>query len=258
MTDAKRKKLAFVASPEAAAEAARDALSARYDGVAAEDADVIIALGGDGLMLASLHRFMDEGKPIFGMHHGSVGFLMNKFDEEGLAERVAEAKMTPLHPLEMTAIDADGKTHKALAINEVSLLRMKAQAAKLQIAIDGKTRMEELICDGALLATPAGSTAYNLSAHGPILPIDAKLLALTPISAFRPRRWRGALLPENAKVTFTALEADKRPISAVADHTEFRNVVEVSVRQSKAHNLLMLFDKDHSLDERILAEQFVP
>lgn len=258
MSETKRKTLAFVASPDASAEAARDALHARYNGVSPEEADVIVALGGDGLMLASLHAFMDQGKAIFGMNHGSVGFLMNRYDENGLAERIADAKMALLHPLEMTAKDADGNSHKALAINEVSLLRMTAHAAKLQISIDAKTRMEELTCDGALVATPAGSTAYNLSAHGPILPIDAKLLALTPISAFRPRRWRGALLPENAEVTFTALEAEKRPISAVADHSEFRNVIEVSVRQSKAHNLLMLFDKDHSLDERILAEQFVP
>ncbi len=258
VSDAKRKKLAFVASSDAAAEAACERLRARYDGVAPQEADVIIALGGDGLMLASLHKYMDDGKAIFGMNHGSVGFLMNRFDEDGLAERIADAKMAVLHPLEMTAIDKDGETHKALAINEVSLLRMTAQAAKLQISIDGKVRMEELTCDGALLATPAGSTAYNLSAHGPILPINAKLMALTPISAFRPRRWRGALLPENATVNFTALENEKRPISAVADHSEIRNVVEVSVRQSKAHNLLMLFDRDHGLDERILAEQFVP
>lgn len=258
MSDAKRKKLAFVASHDEAAEAARERLQARYNGVTPEQADVIVALGGDGLMLATLHDNMDQGKPIFGMNHGSVGFLMNRFDEDGLAERITDAKMAVLHPLEMTATDSDGKSHKALAINEVSLLRMTAQAAKLQIAIDGKMRMEELTCDGALIATPAGSTAYNLSAHGPILPIDAKLLALTPISAFRPRRWRGALLPENAKVTFTALENQKRPISAVADHSEFRNVVEVSIRQSKAHNLLMLFDRDHGLDERILTEQFVP
>ena len=220
--------------------------------------NLIIVIGGDGFMLQTLKKNKNSKKQFYGINSGNYGFLMNKFSEDGLAERVAEAKMTLLHPLEMTATDADGNSHTALAINEVSLLRMTAQAAKLQIAIDGKTRMEELICDGALLATPAGSTAYNLSAHGPILPIDAQLLALTPISAFRPRRWRGALLPENAKVTFTALEAEKRPISAVADHSEFRNVIEVSVRQSKAHNLLMLFDKDHSLDERILAEQFLP
>ncbi len=258
MAEPKRKKLAFVASSDAAAEAACEKLRARYDAVSPQEADVIVALGGDGLMLASLHDYMDDGKAIFGMNHGSVGFLMNRFDEDGLAERIADAKMAVLHPLEMTATDKNGETHTALAINEVSLLRMTAQAAKLQISIDGKMRMEELTCDGALLATPAGSTAYNLSAHGPILPIDAKLLALTPISAFRPRRWRGALLPENATVKFTALENEKRPISAVADHNEIRNVVEVTVRQSKAHNLLMLFDRDHSLDERILTEQFVP
>ena len=183
---------------------------------------------------------------------------MNSYGEDDLLARLADARLSLLRPLKMTATDADGKTHEALAINEVSLLRMTAQAAKLKITVDGRERMDELICDGALLATPAGSTAYNLSAHGPILPIDAKLLALTPISAFRPRRWRGALLPETAQVTFTALEAEKRPISAVADHSEFRNIVEVSISQSKAHELLILFDGDHSLDERILAEQFMP
>ncbi len=252
------KKLAFVASTHPQAEAARDALQARYDGVSPDEADIIVALGGDGLMLSSLHQFMDQAKPIFGMHHGSVGFMMNRFDEEDLPSRIAEAKLALLRPLQMSATDTDGTVHTALAINEVSLLRMTAQAAKLQITIDGTSRMEELICDGALVATPAGSTAYNLSAHGPILPIDAKLLALTPISAFRPRRWRGALLPETAEVTFTALEADKRPISAVADHNEFRNVVDVSIKQSKKHEMLMLFDKDQSLDERILTEQFLP
>ncbi|MDG1691920.1 MAG: NAD kinase [Alphaproteobacteria bacterium] len=250
-------KLAFVASSNSEAQAARDVLHARYDGVSAQEADIIVALGGDGLMLASLHEFMDRRKPIFGMHHGSVGFLMNRYDEDKLRQRVGEAQETLLRPLHMSATDADGKTHEALAINEVSLLRMTAQAAKLRITIDGTARLDELICDGAMLATPAGSTAYNLSAHGPILPINSRLLALTPISAFRPRRWRGALLPEAAKVTFTALEADKRPISAVADNREFRNVVEVSVRQSSAHEMLMLFDKDHSLDERILTEQFM-
>ena len=186
------------------------------------------------------------------------GFLMNRFDEDNLRQRVDNAQTTLLRPLKMCATDSDGKTHEALAINEVSLLRMTAQAAKLRITIDGTPRMDELICDGAMLATPAGSTAYNLSAHGPILPINSKLLALTPISAFRPRRWRGALLPEAAEVTFTALEADKRPISAVADNSEFRNIVEVSVRQSTTHEMLMLFDEDHSLDERILTEQFMP
>jgi NAD+ kinase len=252
------KKLAFVASSHPEAESARELLHARYQGVSASEADIIIALGGDGLMLASLHEFMDQGKPIFGMHHGSVGFLMNRFDEDNLRQRVDNAQTTLLRPLKMCATDSDGKTHEALAINEVSLLRMTAQAAKLRITIDGTPRMDELICDGAMLATPAGSTAYNLSAHGPILPINSKLLALTPISAFRPRRWRGALLPEAAEVTFTALEADKRPISAVADNSEFRNIVEVSVRQSTTHEMLMLFDEDHSLDERILTEQFMP
>jgi NAD+ kinase len=258
MTTHMDKKLAFVASSHPEAESARELLHARYQGVSASEADIIIALGGDGLMLASLHEFMDQGKPIFGMHHGSVGFLMNRFDEDNLRQRVDNAQTTLLRPLKMCATDSDGKTHEALAINEVSLLRMTAQAAKLRITIDGTPRMDELICDGAMLATPAGSTAYNLSAHGPILPINSKLLALTPISAFRPRRWRGALLPEAAEVTFTALEADKRPISAVADNSEFRNIVEVSVRQSTTHEMLMLFDEDHSLDERILTEQFMP
>ncbi|MBT5518601.1 MAG: NAD kinase [Rhodobiaceae bacterium] len=258
MTTHMDQKLAFVASSHPEAESARELLHARYQGVSASEADIIIALGGDGLMLASLHEFMDQGKPIFGMHHGSVGFLMNRFDEDNLRQRVDNAQTTLLRPLKMCATDSDGKTHEALAINEVSLLRMTAQAAKLRITIDGTPRMDELICDGAMLATPAGSTAYNLSAHGPILPINSKLLALTPISAFRPRRWRGALLPEAAEVTFTALEADKRPISAVADNSEFRNIVEVSVRQSTTHEMLMLFDEDHSLDERILTEQFMP
>lgn len=253
---AENKKLAFVASPSAEAQAARDNLHARYDGVDIDDADIIVALGGDGLMLATLHQVMDQGKPIFGMHQGSVGFMMNGYQEDNLRERLSDAKMTLLRPLVMTARDSDGKEHRALAINEVSLLRMTAQAAKLQITVDGTQRLDELVCDGALVATPAGSTAYNLSAHGPILPIDAKLLALTPISAFRPRRWRGALLPQMADVTFTALEAEKRPVSAVADHTEFRNVVEVNIKQSKKHEMLILFDSDHSLDERILAEQF--
>lgn len=258
MSAASDKKLAFVASQNSEAEAACARLNERYDGVSVDEADIIVALGGDGLMLQTLHAHMNMGKPIFGMNHGSVGFMMNGYGEDDLLARLADARLSLLRPLKMTATDADGKMHEALAINEVSLLRMTAQAAKLKITVDGRERMDELICDGALLATPAGSTAYNLSAHGPILPIDAKLLALTPISAFRPRRWRGALLPETAEVTFTALEAAKRPISAVADHSEFRNIIEVSISQSKAHELLILFDGDHSLDERTLAEQFMP
>jgi NAD+ kinase len=250
------RKLAFVASDNPEAAQARQALHACYDGVDVEEADVIIALGGDGLMLQTLHASMKNGTPIFGMNCGSVGFLMNRYEEDNLRERLAAAKLSLLHPLKVTTTSVSGESHEALAINEVSLLRESAQAAKLQISIDGRVRMEELVCDGVLLSTPAGSTAYNLSAHGPILPIDAALLALTPISAFRPRRWRGAILPEVAQVTITTLETSKRPVSAVADHAEFRNVSEVHIAQDRSHQLFMLFDADHSLDERILAEQF--
>ena len=250
------RKLAFVASDNPEAAQARQALHARYDGVDVEEADVIIALGGDGLMLQTLHASMKNGTPIFGMNCGSVGFLMNRYEEDNLRERLAAAKLSLLHPLKVTTTSVSGESHEALAINEGSLLRESAQAAKLQISIDGRLRMEELVCDGVLLSTPAGSTAYNLSAHGPILPIDAALLALTPISAFRPRRWRGAILPEVAQVTITTLETSKRPVSAVADHAEFRNVSEVHIAQDRSHQLFMLFDADHSLDERILAEQF--
>ncbi len=252
------RKLTFVTSDNPEAEAVRQALQSRYNGVSVAEADIIIALGGDGLMLQTLHQNMANDTPIFGMNHGSVGFLMNRFEAEGLHERLAEARLSLLHPLHMSAITADGKTHQALAVNEVSLLRETAQAAKLEISIDGRVRMQELVCDGVLLATPAGSTAYNLSAHGPILPIDASLLALTPISVFRPRRWRGAILPETASVTIRVLESDKRPVSAVADHTAFREIVEVQIKQERKHQLFMLFDKDHSLDERILSEQFTP
>ena len=252
------RKLAFVASNNPDAEAARQSLHARYNGVDVDQADVIVALGGDGLMLQTLHANMENGTPIFGMNHGSIGFLMNRYEEDGLIERLSQAKLSLLHPLKVTAKTANGETHEALAINEVSLLRETAQAAKLEISIDGRVRMEELICDGVLVATPAGSTAYNLSAHGPILPIDAALLALTPISAFRPRRWRGAVLPEKAQVIIKTQEADKRPVSAVADHAEFRDVIEVEIKQDRSHQLFMLFDADHSLDERILAEQFSP
>lgn len=252
------RKLAFVASDNPEAAQARQALHARYDGVDVEEADVIIALGGDGLMLQTLHASMKNGTPIFGMNCGSVGFLMNRYEEDNLRERLAAAKLSLLHPLKVTTTSVSGESHEALAINEVSLLRESAQAAKLQISIDGRVRMEELVCDGVLLSTPAGSTAYNLSAHGPILPIDAALLALTPISAFRPRRWRGAVLPEKAQVIIKTQEADKRPVSAVADHAEFRDVIEVEIKQDRSHQLFMLFDADHSLDERILAEQFSP
>ncbi len=217
---------------------------------------MIVALGGDGFMLQTLHAFMNSGKPIYGLNCGSVGFLMNELTEDDLPARIAAAVENTLHPLAMTAVDAAGKTFKGYAINEVSLIRQSFQAAKLRITIDGNVRLEELICDGILVATPAGSTAYNLSAHGPILPINAPLLALTPISAFRPRTWRGALLPDHVTVKIEALEADKRPINVAADNEEFKSVVTVSVSQDRKARSLILFDPDHSWDERILTEQF--
>jgi len=252
----KNASIAFISSGGAEARAAQGRLARLYNGVAPEAADVIVALGGDGLMLQTLHAFMNTGKPIYGMNCGSVGFLMNEFSETKLAERLTAARPTNIHPLAMRALDASGKKHNAYAINEVSLLRQSYQAAKLEIAIDGHVRLEELICDGLLVATPAGSTAYNLSAHGPILPIYAPLLALTPISAFRPRTWRGALIPDDVTVKVTALEADKRPINAVADNVEFKSVVEVTVAQDRKAQSIILFDPDHSWDERILTEQF--
>ncbi len=248
--------IAFISSGVDEARAAQERLTQRYGGVAPESADVVVALGGDGFMLQTLHAFMNSGKPIYGMNCGSVGFLMNEFDEQDLPERLSRAKANNVHPLAMTAVDASGFTHKAFAINEVSLLRQSYQAAKLRIDIDGHTRLQELICDGILVATPAGSTAYNLSAHGPILPIYAPLLALTPISAFRPRTWRGALLPDRVTVTITALEAEKRPINVVADNVEFKSVIEVTVKQDRKAQSVILFDPDHSWDERILTEQF--
>jgi NAD+ kinase len=248
--------LAFLASDAAEAQEAAAALRARYGEVAKDEAEIIVALGGDGLMLTALHEYMSKGKPIYGMNRGSVGFLMNEYRPHGLMERLAAAKIETIHPLLATVTGADGGTHLARAINEVSLLRQSYQAAKLRITIDGKIRQEELICDGLLVSTPAGSTAYNLSAHGPILPINAPLLALTPISAFRPRRWRGALLPNHAKVAISVLEAEKRPVNAVADHIEFKSVVEVLVEEDRNAACLIMFDRDHSWDERILAEQF--
>jgi len=208
-------------------------------------------------MLQTLHAFLEHGRPIYGMNFGSIGFLMNEFREEDLRERLSAAESANVHPLRMTAVTRDGKSVESLAFNEVSLLRETRQAAKLRILVDGKVRIPELICDGILISTPAGSTAYNLSAHGPILPIDADLLALTPISAFRPRRWRGALLPHKARTRFEIMEADKRPVSAVADDKEVRSVRSVEVAEDRSITMTMLFDQGHSLDERILAEQFV-
>jgi len=248
--------IAFVASPTPEALAACTELERRYGKTDPATADVIVALGGDGLMLQTLHKFMGSGKPIYGMHRGTVGFLMNEFSVEDLTLRLAAARLTVIHPLLMRARDADGTLHERYAINEVSLFRQGAQAAHLRISIDGQTRMEELVADGVLVSTPAGSTAYNLSAQGPIIPITASLLALTPISPFRPRRWHGALLPDRAKVTVEVLEADKRPVAAVADHDEVRSVHVVDIAMDHGVSINLLFDPGHSLDDRILREQF--
>ncbi len=249
-------KIAFVASETRETKDAFTALTKRYGNVTPREADAIVALGGDGLMLQTMHNHLNSSIPIYGMNRGSVGFLLNDYKENRLKERLSAAETTVIHPLRMTARDVDGQSHEALAINEVSLFRQMHQAAKLAIAVDDTARMEELICDGVLVATPAGSTAYNLSAHGPILPITAPLLALTPISPFRPRRWRGALLPNEARVTIEVLEPEKRPVSAVADHTEFRDVVAVEICEESGIDIFMMFDPGHTLAERILAEQF--
>jgi NAD+ kinase len=249
-------RLAFVASDRPEAQAARKALIARYGAVPEDEADVIVALGGDGQMLETLHGNLRQRTPVYGMNRGSVGFLMNDYDENGLLERIATAERTVIHPLQMDAWTESGEVHTGLAINEVSLLRQTRQSAKLRITVDERVRLEELSCDGCLVATPAGSTAYNLSAHGPIIPLDSRVLALTPISAFRPRRWRGALLPHQATVCFEILEADKRPVSATADNFEVRRVVRVDVRERRDVALTMLFDEGRSFEERVLAEQF--
>jgi NAD+ kinase len=252
----RRDRIAFVTSAIPEAETARDALVHRYGDVPPTDADVIVALGGDGLMLQTLHKFMESGKPIYGMNRGTVGFMMNEYREGALKERLAAAEESVIHPLDMRAVDAGGEVHMARAINEVSLFRQTYQVARLRIHVDGKERLAELDGDGVMVATPAGSTAYNLSAQGPIIPIGAALLALTPISPFRPRHWRGALLPDTAIVTVEVLDADKRPIAAVADHHEVRFVQTVEIRMDHKVAIRMLFDPGHNLDERILREQF--
>ncbi len=249
-------RLHFTASDRPEAQEARETLIARYGQASLAEAQVIVALGGDGFMLETLHENMSGGRPIYGMNRGSVGFLMNEYSEDALLERINAAESAVIHPLQMVAIDADRREHRAVAINEVSLLRQTRQTAKLRISIDDKVRLGELSCDGALVATPAGSTAYNLSAHGPIIPLDARVLALTPISAFRPRRWRGALLGHTARVKFEIMEADKRPVSAVADNFEVRDVLEVHIAEDRDVALHMLFDAGRSLEERVLAEQF--
>lgn len=249
-------KLAFIASAAAEAQAARKKLAAMYGETSFEEADVVVALGGDGIMLQTLHRCLRKPKPIYGMNRGSVGFLMNEFSDNDLLDRIQSADHSTINPLLMKATATDGTTLKARAINEVSLYRQSYQAAKIAISIDGQMRMPELVCDGVLVATPAGSTAYNFSAHGPIIPLGASLLALTPISPFRPRRWRGALLKDRASIILQVLEPEKRPVAAVADHTEVRHVSEVEVKLDHSITLTMLHDAGRSLDERILNEQF--
>lgn len=249
-------RIAFLAAATEVARAAQDRLAATHGAASLDRAEVVVALGGDGMMLETQHRLLGRNLPVYGMNCGSVGFLMNDYREEGLAERLAAAQAAVLHPLRMIAHTGAADPSEALAINEVSLLRETRQAAKIRILVDGKVRLPELICDGVLVSTPAGSTAYNLSAHGPIVPLGANLLPLTPISAFRPRRWRGALLPAEAEVVFEVLEAGKRPVSATADYTEVRDVRRVEVREDRAVSLTMLFDPDHGLSERIIAEQF--
>jgi NAD+ kinase len=251
-------KIGFLAAQGAEAQEALAQLSATYPHVPAEEADVIVALGGDGFMLETLHACIDHPVPIYGMNLGTVGFLLNDYQADCLRENLEQAEAVALHPLRMRALRCDGKEEHGLGINEVSLFRQTHQAARLSITIDGVERLPELVCDGVLVATPAGSTAYNLSAHGPILPTDANLLALTPISAFRPRRWRGALLPSKTRFCFKAIDPIKRPVSAVADSTEIRDVLEVEVWVDPDITLTLLFDPAHNLEERILHEQFVP
>jgi len=246
-------KLHFTAVPHA--EEAAAALKQRHGDFGPEACDIVVALGGDGYMLQTLHRFTGKGKPIYGMNRGTVGFLMNEYHQNDLPQRLAAAEKAVIHPLKMTA-HTQSRVIEARAFNEVSLLRETRQAAKIRILVDGLPRLSELICDGVLVSTPVGSTAYNLSAHGPILPITADLLALTPISAFRPRRWRGALLPHRAKVRFEMAESRKRPVSAVADDFEVRDVIAVDVEEDRSISMALLYDAGHSLDERILAEQF--
>lgn len=249
-------RLHIVSSTAPEAIAARNRLIEQHGDCPASAADIIVALGGDGLMLSTLHSVMGMNKPIYGMNRGSIGFLTNDYADDNLPERLRLADLTVIHPLAMRATDSRGNIHHGHAINEVSIWRQSYQAAKLAIAIDGKERLAELICDGLLVSTPAGSTAYNLSAQGPILPIGAPLLALTPLNAFRPRRWRGALLPNRARILVNVLETEKRPVAAVADHFEVRDVVEVHIEEDPSVSLPLLFDPGHNWDERILREQF--
>lgn len=249
-------KIAFVASTAIVAQTARAALIGRYGDVPVEEADVIVALGGDGFMLQTLHATQSLPAPVYGMNRGTIGFLMNAYSESDLVQRLEVAEREVINPLSMKATHVDGSTSEALALNEVALLRAGPQAAKLQITVDGRLRMQELVCDGALVATPAGSTAYNYSAHGPILPIGADVLALTAMAAFRPRRWRGALLPKSAKVRFDVLEQEKRPVMADADGNSYRDVVSVEISSEPSIEHAILFDPGHGLEERLISEQF--
>ncbi len=248
----------IVAAPTNEATKAKAELERLYSTVTLDNADMVVALGGDGFMLHMLHNLIDRELPIFGMNKGSVGFLMNEYKEHSLVERLETAKPYIVHPLRMNAVDVKGTLHEAIAINEVSLLRETQQAARISITIDNITRQKEMICDGVLVATPAGSTAYNLSANGPIVPLGAGLLALTPISVFRPRYWRGALLPRTAAIVFEVQDAETRQVSATADFNEVRNVRTVEIREDRNHSPTILFDSEHNLEERVLKEQFLP
>ena len=254
--DGRFEQVAFVASSSEMAASSLLRLEARFGNCPVDDADVVVALGGDGFMLETLHRALGREVPVYGMNCGSVGFLMNPYVEEDLFNRLARAQAVGLFPLRMHAVTATGRVEEAVALNEVSLLRQLRQTAKIRITVDGRVRLAELSCDGVLLSTPAGSTAYNLSAHGPIVPLSANLLPLTPISAFRPRRWRGALLPSGSDVLFEVLEPEKRPVAAVADFTEVRDVISVAVTEDRSIQARILFDPDQGLSERIIAEQF--
>ena len=249
-------KIAFAASKAAVAQAAQATLIERYGNVISKDADVIVALGGDGFMLQTLHDTEVLSAPVYGMNRGTIGFLMNEYSDINLVERLKDAEEAEVNPLSMTAWDLDNKVNKALAINEVSLLRAGPQAAKLRISVDGRLRMDELVCDGALVSTPAGSTAYNYSAHGPVLPIGSDVLALTAVAAFRPRRWRGALLPKLAHVRFDVLESEKRPVMAEADSRSFENITAVEIKSDPSVVHRILFDPGHGLEERLISEQF--
>jgi NAD+ kinase len=252
------KKIAFVSSRSPDAEEAMRVLTEKYESVDPADADVIVALGGDGFMLEAIHRNLAHDIPIYGMNRGTVGFLLNAFEEDDLLQRLENAHEAKLRPLHMRVTTDSGVQQDAYGFNEVSLLRQTRQAANIRVSIDGKVRIDKLMCDGCLVATPAGSTAYNLSAHGPILPIGSGVLALTPISAFRPRRWQGAVLRQDAQIELTVLDHYKRPVSAVADAHEVRNVAEVAIRVDPDKAVTLLFDPDHNLEERILNEQFIP